>query len=77
MLVEEEILGDTYKALMDYLFKKCDSISLTKYHDQHEDESMHDLSVILKETGYSINYIIDNYSIRFLDEIYDKFKDNE
>lgn len=76
MLVEEEILEDTYKALMDYLFKKCDSISLTKYRDQHEDESMHDLSVILKETGYSINYIIDNYSVQFLDEIYDRFKDN-
>lgn len=76
MLVEEEILGDTYKALMDYLFKKCDSISLTKYREQHEDDRIHDLSVILKETGYSINDIIDNYSIQFLDEIYDKFKDN-
>ncbi|MCI9434949.1 MAG: hypothetical protein HFI86_06745 [Bacilli bacterium] len=76
MLVDEEIVGSIYEKLMDYLFKKCDSISLTKYHDQHEDERIHDLNVILKETGYSINYIIDNYSIQFLDEIYDRFKDN-
>ena len=76
MDVKEEIVGNVYINLMNYIFKKCDSISLTKYHDQHEDERIHDLNVILKETGYSVSYIIDNYSIQFLDEIYNKFKDN-
>ncbi len=76
MDVKEEIVGSTYDNLMNYIFKKCDSMSLTKYHDQHEDDRIHDLNVILNETGYSVNYIIDNYSIQFLDEIYYKFKNN-
>lgn len=77
MLVEEEILGDTYKTLMDYLFKKCDSISLTKYHDQYEDDTNRSIDVILSSSSYSIDEIIEQYSDEFLEKIYEEFKNDE
>ena len=77
MLVEEEIVGNVYINLMNYIFKKCDSISLTKRHDQHEEITSRYINIMSSISGYSIDDFIDKYSDKFLNEIYEIFKDNE
>ena len=77
MLVDEEIIGNVYINLVNYILKKCDSISLTKYHDQHEKSTNRKIKIILSTSDYSMDYIMERYSDDFLNKIYNKFKDDE
>ncbi len=77
MLVEEEIVGETYKVLMDYIFKNCNFISLIKRYNQHEVDTKRNINIILSSSGYSVDEIIEQYSDEFLEKIYEKFKNDE
>lgn len=76
MLVKGNINGDVYKKLLDYAFSKCDVISLTRYCNQHSQQSNAIMKIILSKSHYTKSDIVNNYSDQLIEEIYNDFLDN-
>ena len=77
MRVESEIKGELYIKLMNYIFQKCDVFSLFRLEDYHAKSTKDSLDVILSTENYTVEDIMEKYSEEFLNEIYEKYKDNE
>ncbi len=75
MQVKKEIFGEEYIKLIDYIFQRCEFISVIKRSDQHALETSR-VKKIFELNGYSKKKIINCYSENFLKEIYEKQKDN-
>lgn len=76
MLVKKSIKNDVYKKLLDYAFSKCDVISLTRYCNQHVQETKETMKVILSKSHYTVNDIVSNYSDKLIEEMYNDFLDD-
>ena len=77
MLVNNIIDGEIYIKLMNYIFQKCDVFSLFRLEDYHAKSTKNSLDVILSTENYTVEDIMEKYSEEFLNEIYEKYKDNE
>ncbi len=77
MLVKKQIVGTAYKQLVNYEFKECDIIAVTKYFDQHEGYTKKIIDIILSKENCSIDYIINNYSTEYLSELFNKYRDDD
>ena len=76
MVIDKNIEKDTYWKLVDYAFQKCDTISLTKQNDQHESEHKKIMDIIMSMDSYSTTDILNNYSGKFLEDMFSQFKNN-
>ena len=74
MIINRNIESDTYCKLMNYVFQKCDSISLTKRKDQYELESKKIIDMIMKTNNYSEDEFLNSYSQKFLEDMVSQFE---
>ena len=72
----KEAKDKVYQNLMEYALQKCDVIMVTKRCDQHLEEHTRVVNYLLKDTGYSIDEVVEKYSYSFLDSLYERYKDD-
>ena len=77
MLVMKNINLEENQDFLNYILKKCNIISLTKYHDQHSEQHSRIINIILTSGKYSKEDILNVELINNPNKIYDDFKDNE
>lgn len=77
MLVKKNIYLEENKEFLNYIIKKCDIISLTKYQDQHNEENSRVINIILSTYKYQEEDILSVDLINNSDKIYNEFKDNK
>lgn len=77
MKVKQDIKGEIYKNLIEYIVKGSDTVAFTYRLKRHNFQKKKIMNIILKETGFSKDDIINNYSDKFIYEIFEKFKDND
>ena len=76
MLIEGNVSGKVYKDLISYALKNCDVIFVERYHDQHS-ETTKKMINFFKESGLSEDYLYNNYSEELLENLYQKYKNND
>lgn len=77
MLVKNNIEGSIYKNLMKYMFQYSDVISVIRYTDQHKEENVRKINVILSSGFFSKWEILNNFSEELVQKIWDKFQNDE
>ena len=77
MLVMKNINLEENQDFLNYILKKCNIISLTKYHDQHSEQHSRIINIILTSGKYSKEDILNVELINNPNKIYNDFKDNE
>lgn len=76
MYVKREIKGDTYRKLVEYAFKNCDTVSFTEYPDQNSKFSRRILKKLMKCENLTKDALIKNYSDKYVGYIFNKYKDS-
>lgn len=77
MDVQKKSIQKHNNILMDYIFKKCDAFSVTKRYDQHKEENETTINTISLLEKCLPKDLINNYSKKYLDKLYNQFKDND
>lgn len=77
MLVKNDIILESNEAFVNYIIKKCDMFSLTKYQDQHKEKHDKRIKIILSSNKYSKEDILNSKLIDVSNKIYDDFKDSK
>lgn len=76
MYIKREIKGETYRKLVEYAFKNCDTVSFTEYPDQNSRFHKKILNKLLKCENLTKDDLIKNYSYKYEGYILNKHKDN-
>lgn len=73
----QDIKGRVYKNLIKYAVENNDVVAFTYRPDQHKEATNKVIDIILRESSFSKDDIINDYSDKFIYEIFEKFKDND
>lgn len=72
--------SDTYRTIIEYSINKCNIFSLQKYETKFEKiqtKFENICCVIFSDSEFSENFVFDNFSEQLLNQIYEKYKNNE
>ena len=73
MIVKGKIDNNVYTKLINYVFSKCNIISLTKYYNQNNQLSENIVNYIMSLENYNKNEIMNKYSKQLLEELNMKY----
>lgn len=76
MVVKENVKGNAYKKLLEYVFSKCNVIRITKINYNLE-ETPYVIEKLLTKIDDNVEEITMKYSENYLHELYEKLKDDE
>lgn len=73
MIVKGKTDNNVYTKLINYVFSKCNIISLTKYYNQNNQLSENVANYIMLLENYNKNDIMNKYSKQFLEKLNTKY----
>lgn len=75
----QKMSKEAYKKLIEYALKTCDSFSLCRYEGMERitDIQRKNFELITSNKEFTKQKLLENYSEKFLDKIYNTYKDDE